>query len=98
MESPLPGNELSYYLNQFISSSSVSIQLNPTSQLSSLGFASLLLTVPKNASKNLSTRALWNNIDELNTALQPFVLGLVLFHMLVDCFDRLLIRLLGSLG
>lgn len=53
-------------------------------QLGALGLALRLFLIFQHAAQNLATRALGHRIDELDAALQPLVLCLVLLHVLFD--------------
>lgn len=60
-------------------------------QLPSPGFARLLLMISEHPSEYLTTGTLWDDLDELNAALEPFVFRLVLFHVKVDRLHRFFI-------
>lgn len=64
-------------------------------QLPSLGFARLLLVISKHPSQYLTTGTLWNDLDELNAALEPFVFRLVLFHVKMNRLHGFVIGLLS---
>ena len=53
-------------------------------QLRTLSASSFLLLVSKHSSEDLPTGALGNDVDELDTALQPLMSCLVLFDVLID--------------
>ena len=73
-----------------------SIRLSARSQLRPLLLQLLLLLIPHHTPQNLSGRTLRHNINELDTASQPLVVALGLFHVLgnlpldqrVTLFDR----------
>ncbi|KAI6763522.1 hypothetical protein HG531_012910 [Fusarium graminearum] len=67
-------------------------------QLGTRLLPSLPLTVSQQAPQDLTTGALGNYVDELNTALQPLVSSLVLFDMLVNALRYLIVRLALGLG
>jgi hypothetical protein len=67
-------------------------------QLSSLLFPSLPLTISQQASQDLTTRTLGDDIDKLNTTLEPLMTRLVFLDMFVNALCNLLVRLALCLG
>lgn len=68
------------------------IFLLPHLEFSTLSPSSLPILIPQQAPQDLSTWALGNRINELDTSLEPLVVGLVLLHMLDNLSRNLRVR------
>lgn len=67
----------------------------PNLQLGAVGSPGFPLFVTQQPSKDLSAWALWNRFDELNTTLEPLVLGFVIADVLDNLCCHLLVAARG---